>query len=150
MACLCRLFFPMSHVNLRKAHVATFLNLCQMSLRPMSPCQIKKLPCCCVDFRGQHPLQGIFLCFSSKSGKDPTKTNSMAFIYEKVTACLTKPPHERDKDELNVLEPWVRKKSKLFAALQRGMTNSDIICNKARPHDVLKFCCFSDPSIELL
>ena len=43
VACLCRLFIPVSHVEFKKS-------LCRMTLSPMSPCRIKEIamsPCRC-------------------------------------------------------------------------------------------------------
>ena len=58
VACLCRLFSPMSHVEFKKGlcHVLLyFLPSCRMSLSPVSHVDFKKVPCRPVDFRGQGP-----------------------------------------------------------------------------------------------
>ena len=44
----------------------------------------------------------------------------MAGVYDKVIKVLTRPAGEREIEELTALEPWFRKKSKLFASLSTG------------------------------
>ena len=60
VACPCRLFSPMSHVEFKKrlcqlSHVTLIFSPCQMSLSPMSHVEFFKLPGRPVDFRGQGP-----------------------------------------------------------------------------------------------
>ena len=55
VACPCRLFSPMSHVELKKRLCHYIFSPCHMSLSPMSHVEFKKVPCRPVDFRGQGP-----------------------------------------------------------------------------------------------
>ena len=58
VACLCRLFSPMSNVEFKKWLFPMSLHFhpsCRMSLSPMSHVKSKKGPCRLVDFRGQGP-----------------------------------------------------------------------------------------------
>ena len=60
VACLCRLFMPMSHVEFKKypCHMSLyFLKPCRMSIGPMSLVEFKKWPRSPVKFKGQGPLQ---------------------------------------------------------------------------------------------
>ena len=58
VACLCRLFSPMSHVEFEKRLCPMSLHFypsCRMSLSLMSYVEFKICPCHPVDFRGQGP-----------------------------------------------------------------------------------------------
>ena len=58
VACLCRLFSPMSHVEFKRRPCPMsqhFYPSCHVSPSPMSHVEFKKYPCRPVDFRGQLP-----------------------------------------------------------------------------------------------
>ena len=64
----------------------------------------------------------MFILFSGKKdqptrGKNPKMTST----YDRVVAVVSKPPSDRTESEADVLMPWFRKKSDLFANLKPGM-----------------------------
>ena len=62
VACLCRLFMPMSHVEFKKfpCHMSLYcLKPCRMSIGSMSHVEFKKWPCHPVEFKGQGPLEPL-------------------------------------------------------------------------------------------
>lgn len=46
---------------------------------------------------------------------------STASFYERMKLVLQKAPENREVNELQKLEPWFRKKSRLFATMDKGM-----------------------------
>ena len=50
----------------------------------------------------------------------------MTSTYDRVVAVVSKPPDDRTESEADVLMPWFRKKSDLFANLKPGMYNVNI------------------------
>ena len=59
VACSCRLFFPLSHVEFKKkamSHFTMIFSPCRMSLSPMSHVEFKIWLCRPVDFTGEGPL----------------------------------------------------------------------------------------------
>ena len=62
VACLCRLFMPMSHAEFKKypCHMSLYLlKPCRMSIGSMSNAEFKKWPCRPVEFNGQGPQEGL-------------------------------------------------------------------------------------------
>ena len=82
--------------------------------------------------RGRQPSSRLFVRVTRQNSKRLSRMTSLsntATFHERAKVILSKPSDERDTQELNLLETWFRKKSKLFEKLNRSKFDLDLSVN---------------------